>query len=150
VITLIQGSTAEDDVLWKQALKALTFKEIPDVGLGYSKNRPSGSAIGPGLARELLRTANAIIKAGTKDEKIFEVASLLNDDIGPDRISDMTLSILLPNILNFTQRVANNLCVPTKTYYARGASYEVPFQQQSGKPLLLVPADILRDIPVSK
>jgi hypothetical protein len=48
IIALIQGARDRRGALWIQPLKRLTFHEVAGVGLGSSKSKDSGSAIGPG------------------------------------------------------------------------------------------------------
>ena len=136
--------------MWSEARSRLTFREVGGVGLGFSKKRDTGSAVGPELAEGLLATACDLVAAGYDDPAIFELAGVLQDDFGPDRISDMTISIILPHILRFTERVARDLGVPAERVRIRGHDGQVPMNPLTGKPLILVPQDVLRDIPVAE
>jgi hypothetical protein len=150
VLKLIRASKQRDDVMWGFARKALTLREVGGVGLGFSKKRDSGSAIGTQLAEGLLITASEIVAAGYDDPAIFELAGILQEDFGPDRISDMTISIILEHVLRFTQRVARELNVPVDLHRVKGMRTELPTNPLTGKALLLVPGDVLRDIPIAE
>jgi hypothetical protein len=91
--------------LWKEAVKRLTFREMSELGLGYSSSTTQGSAIGPNLALSISQTAYEIVKAGIEDPEIFELVGLLEEGIGADRISDMTASILKESLYKYSQRM---------------------------------------------
>jgi hypothetical protein len=150
ILKLIRASKRHNDTFWVRARQMLTFREVGGVGLGFSKKRDSGSAVGPKLAEALLATASEIVGAGYDDPAIFELAGILQEDFGPDRISDMTISIVLGHVLEFTQRVSRELQIPLTAHSVRGVDVDLPTNPVSGKALLLVPGDILRDIPVAE
>lgn len=104
IIHLLEASTHSNDAMYRTAVRKLVFRELPNVSLGYSKSGSSGSGIGPKLARNLTQTASEIVKAGIHDPVIFELVGLLEDGIGADRVSDMTIRIILPQLMSFSQR----------------------------------------------
>lgn len=55
LLKILEASTSEGDVFWVEAIRRLTIPEIPNTGLGYTKEDTSGSAIGPELALRLAR-----------------------------------------------------------------------------------------------
>jgi hypothetical protein len=73
---------------------------------------------------------------------------LLQEGVGPDLISDMTVAIILPDLVTFSQRVAKALGLPTGQHQIRRDIYEVPLTLD-GDPVVLVPADLLRSLPVA-
>jgi len=149
VLKLIQHSNTEGDALWRAARKSLTFPELPGIGLGYAKLGRGGSAIGKIIATGLVRTARDIIHAGISDPAIFELAGLFEDNVGPDRISDMTLHIILPQVASFTQRIAETFGVSTETCTIRGLDYQLPVDPENkDTPFFLLPQDVLRDLPI--
>ncbi|MFC1946717.1 hypothetical protein ACFLXY_02220 [Chloroflexota bacterium] len=149
VITLLDHSPQKSGPLYRNAISLLTFPEMPNVKLGYSTAGSPGKGIGYGLAEKIADTAYEIVKAGVKDPLIFELVGLFEDDIGADRISDMTIRIIFSNILNFTQRVAHNLNVSTKKYRYKGEQYDIPYDTDSKKYITLVPYEILRNLPIA-
>lgn len=107
VIHLLDASKRFGDIFYKKAIQKLIFHEIPIAALGYSKTGIRGSGIGSGYAWELAKTASEIISVGIRDPVIFELVGLLEEGVGADRISDMTIRIILDDLLRFSQRVSN-------------------------------------------
>jgi hypothetical protein len=149
VVRLLVLSTSRTDALYREANRRLTFTELPQTGLGYAKDTTQGSAIGTGLAAKLTALAADIVAAGVQDPTIFELVSLLQEGIGADRISDMTASTILPDLLTFTQRVCKQLGVNTHSGIVRGKSYDLPHVGNPPHTLVLIPRDILDDLPVA-
>lgn len=148
VFALIKQSKHGDKLL-EAAHKRLTFEEIPSTGLGYSKKGTRGSAIGPQLAANILDTSRQIIAAGIEDPIIFELVGMLEDGIGADRISDMTVSILFNHFAEYSARVGKQLNAKLNTYTIRGVEYQLPFNPETGTEIILVPKKILRHLPLA-
>lgn len=148
-IIKILDSANKDDRLWREAVKLLTFPEVPNFGLGYSKNGKRGSAIGKRLANKLVEVAKEIIDSGIKDPVIFELIGLFEEGIGADRISDMTAYIILPELLNFTQRVTKQFSISSIPFNFKKISYSVPKDPRTNKPILLIPHEIISPLPVA-
>ncbi|HXT68542.1 MAG TPA: hypothetical protein VN700_02230 [Vicinamibacterales bacterium] len=149
VFALVKASKKRGDIFWSKAVDNLIFAEIPNTGLGYSKDGKSGSAIGVGLAIELADLAGEIIGAGCQDPTIFDLVGLLQEGVGADRISDMTAAVVRGHILAFSARVAQDLKLGTVKVTHGDAVFLVPKDPVSGASLYLVPADILRHLPVA-
>lgn len=149
VLALISGSTKVDDRLWREAHKRLQCKEIANTALGYSIKSTSGSAIGPVLALNILKTVSQIVEAGIKDPIIFELVGVFEEKIGADRISDMTIFILLPHFASFTQRVCKDLGIRTRKIAIKGSFFSLPVDSKSRKPIFLIPKKILNNLPVA-
>src|SRR5205085_1922315 len=98
ILRLLDRAGNRSSVLWKQAVKNLTAAEINAAALGYSAGTAAGRAIGVETAEGLASTALEIINAGIKDPIIFELVGLIQEGVGADLISDMTLVIILPDI----------------------------------------------------
>jgi hypothetical protein len=148
VLRLLKASRKPSDLPWKEAWRRLTFREIPYVALGYAKNSTRGRAIGPALARDLTGLSKEIVDAGIEDPELFTLLGLLQEGVGPDLISDMTISIILPDLLAFSERVAKRLKVRMAEINAVGGPFRLP-ATEDGEPFLLVPADVLRRLPVA-
>jgi hypothetical protein len=149
IITLLSNSQNKGDRLYRQAVNHLEFPEIRQLKLGYATGTAGGKGIGHGLAQRIAATASEIISAGIKDPTIFELVGLFEDNIGADRISDMTISIVLADILQYSQRVAKNLSIKTRDFTYRNERYQLPYDSFSKKFIPLVPKEILRDLPVA-
>ena len=150
VLHLLDASQHPYDRMFREAVRKLRFRELPNVSLGYSKNSVSGSGIGRELAINLANTASQIMAAGIKDPVIFELVGLFEERIGADRISDMTIRIILPDLLRFSQRVAQNLGIVTRDFNYRQDAFALPFDNTTYQPVVLVPTELLRDLPVAE
>lgn len=103
-----------------------------------------------------MATASDIVEAGIKEPDIFELVGLFEENIGADRVSDMIVSIILPDILAYTRRVADNLGVETMEFRARGEEFDLPYvgeltssRKFRRRPIILFPREIVRPLPVA-
>lgn len=46
----------------------------------------------------VLETAYDIVKAGIEEPEFFQLLALFQDNVGPDRLSDMIATLILPDI----------------------------------------------------
>jgi hypothetical protein len=144
------AATDGNDPFFGECVRRLTFHETPFVALGYSKSGASGSGIGPKLATALADTALQIIRKGIADPVLFELVGLLQEGVGADRISDMTIRVILPDILAYSQRAARELGTKTKALSVKGTSYQLPLVRVTKRPVILIPMEIIRDLPVAQ
>jgi hypothetical protein len=156
VIKLIAGSKERGDAAWKAAERKLQFPEVPFTCLGYGASTIRGSGGGSAQTSKLVQTASQIIDLGVADPDLFVAMALIEDGIGPDRISDMTTKVILATLIEHTASVCKKLHVPTvpMTFMLsngerfNGDLPRNPFDSASG-PVILVPRDILRELPVA-
>jgi hypothetical protein len=130
----------------------MTLREIRGVGIGYGAKTDDGSAIGPLLARRLVRSAGQLLQMGFNDPEIFHLMGLFEEDFGSDRISDAIINILQDNVYAYTARIANDLGIPCTrqvTTLRTRQTFMLPEHPSGGKPLVLVPLSLLRDIPIA-
>ncbi|MDD9742386.1 MULTISPECIES: hypothetical protein [Marinovum] len=154
VIKLVSVIKNEGDKPWKAAFKKLSFPEYGWTKLGYGGDRGAGS--GEKTTKALLASAIEVIGIGVQDPDLFTALSVFEEGIGPDRISDMTCHIISGQIVKFNEVLANDLDVATKRYDIRlknggnisGTLIPNPYLTEDG-PILLVPKDILRDLPLA-
>jgi hypothetical protein len=150
VVGLIDMSQQESDAPWKGAYKALNLSERSETGLGYGGASTTGSSRPPELRHKILRTAKEIITLGEKNPAMIPLMGLFEEGVGPDTLSDMTTNFLLPVLCEITENFARDNKLPLSEF---GATYdqrhlpENPFTP--GKPVILVPRDILRDLPLA-
>ncbi|HYX07949.1 MAG TPA: hypothetical protein VE912_14565 [Bacteroidales bacterium] len=149
IVKLLDATKDINDRFFREAVKRLIFKEIPYLGLGYAKNDVSGSGIGEEIAKNLAKTAMQIIEEGIKDPTFFELVGLIEKNIGPDRISDMTTKIIQKNIIEYNQRKARELGLKTKNVKFRQDNYSVPYNTFTGRIIFLLPKSILRNLPIA-
>ena len=98
----------------------------------------------------MLETASQIVSMGIEDPDLFVLMSLFEEGIGPDRISDMTTNVIAKDLMAFTLRVCETLNVPAQSLRIGNQYGKLPINptQKHKSPVILVPADILRELPV--
>jgi hypothetical protein len=156
VIKLLRATRIQGDVPWRSALRYLSFPEIKWTCLGYGAQSVSGSGSGGGMTSQVIQTAKEIVDLGVEDPDLFVAMALFEEGFGPDRISDMTANVILDDLLRFNTRVLDELPVSREKVTLRlrnGKTYHValpinPFVK-GGVSVILVPSDILRDLPVA-
>lgn len=150
VITLLVASESEGDIAWRQAVKMMTFPETPGASIGYGMNSEYGSAVGEELARRITKTAKEIINMGVKNPEIFELLGLFEEDFGADRLSDVIISIIKDDIYQFTNRVCNELKIPTDfELQVDEKLFKLPLSPNKKRPILFLPKELLRNLPVA-
>lgn len=148
IIKLLKASRQEGDVAWRRAEKLFRFSEINWTCLGYGSS-VRGSGFGKDLIASTLQTASQIVAMGVDDIDLFMVLALFEEGIGPDRISDMTTNIVLSNLVDFTRRINEDLGLPSARHESRHGTFVAPTNPYTGGPLVLVPMDIVRDLPIA-
>lgn len=150
VMKLLNAMQRRGDPMHRAATRMLEFREVSRISLGYSSGTTAGRGIGRILSERLADTAKAIVDAGIDDPEIFELVGLFEEGIGADRISDMTIRIILPDLFRFSERVAQELDLETQAVSLDdNKSFNLPVVRATKAPILLVPKDILRDLPVA-
>lgn len=142
ILRLLRHSQAQHDVWERHAERMMLFPEVKGICIGYSAKGTSGSGMGHSLRRRLLADAKEIIRVGVVEPDIFDLAGLFEEDIGPDRISDMVAEIIKVDLVAYTKRVLSEL----------GAIKEgqsIPINPYNNHPIILVPRDVLRDLPLA-
>lgn len=146
-VAIIKSDLAEDSTRFKsRVVRRLTFPEQPLTFLGYSGEGKPGRGIGPETAARLADTSYAIVKRGFESAVLFELLGLLEDGVGADQISDMTIQIILPELCIFSRRVAANLFLDLIEVKDLG---KLPLNPHSKQPVLFFPKDILRNLPTA-
>jgi len=152
VIRLLLNVQQEGDPFWRRADRFLSFPEVRGLCIGYSSESTAGRGMGPKKRAKLLDTATRIVQAGVKDPTLFELIGAFEDGIGPDLISDMVAKIIMPDLIAFTQRVCSDLGIPMETQRisAQHTAEDLPKNPETDHPIVLVPRDVLRDLPVAE
>ena len=153
VINLLSHSTEVGDVAWRNAYRLLQFPEVIGIGLGYSASSTSGSGSGNKISGRLMRTAHDIIKLGMKDNDLFVLLSSLEEGFGADRISDMTANIIIPDIVKHTSNFLDPQDIKLQKVSIKTLSGTIeenlPINPFNESPVLLLPKDILRNLPIA-
>lgn len=150
IIHLLIAHRERNDRAWREAFKRLRFKETKGVFIGYGVHGGDGNAIGWVLARRLTDTATEIIEMGIHDPEIFELIGLFEEGFGADRLSDMTIAIIIEDLYQYTHRITTSLGIDNVISLQAGEkTYSLPKHPYKNKPLLLLPEELLRDLPVA-
>lgn len=156
IYRILSACKAEDDKLWKSAVKNFRFGETDGLSgtcLGYSK-KTDGAGFGKIKATKAVRWAKEVIDLGVDDPELFSAMSVFEEGIGPDLISDMVTNIALDCIIAFNERVIADIekklkvKLPLKEVSIRRKKTKLPINPFSGDPVILVASDILRHLPV--
>lgn len=138
----------EDRVFYDQLVKRLSFREIANTCLGYSRRGIHGSGIGGKLAKQIANTILDIYEIGIKNPVVFEMMPFFEEGIGADRISDMSAHLLIRNLIAYTQRVCIELNIPMKAIVKlNGRPIELPTYRNVG--YVFVPCEVLCDLPTA-
>ncbi len=151
VIKLLRASKAENDPAWKSAKKLLAFPEIRGTCLGYGAGSIHGSGFGDGLSSRIISVASQIIDIGIEDPDLFSAMALFEPDFGPDRISDMTTNIIFGALADFNERLLKILGLKGEDYTyknTKGTFILNPYEKKD-TPIILLPIDILKDLPIA-
>jgi hypothetical protein len=152
IVKVLQHSKQVGDLPWRNADRLFTFKEPRETCLGYGDRTTHGSAIGAGLRKKLMITAKEIIDLGISDPELFALLGLLEEGVGADRISDMTTNAIKSALYDLNTDVISTLGVSGESFTVGGANYQLarnPFETGERIPVLLIPKDILRQLPIA-
>lgn len=157
---IAEGSLNPATLAYKKALALLVFKEPKELCLGYTSKGTSGLGSGLGYAEAIALAIVEAIKRGLQHLRHFEELGILNEGIGPDRISDITCTILKSRFVEYTRLIANRHGIPMSKHRLFAAEFneqrlswempevEVPTNPSTGGPLLFVPERFVKDLPV--
>lgn len=150
IATFLNASDSKEDKLYKTAFKRFKPLEINGINLGFSKSK-YGAAFGKKLREQVISDAFDIVKKGIQYPEIFQLVSLFEENIGPDRLSDMISTIIYPDIVAYTKRIQCELKVNKKNYpdcvFRDDGLIVNPYK---GCEILLLPMDILHELPIAQ
>ena len=79
------------------------------------------------------------------------MVSLFEEDVGPDRLSDMIATIIEPEIIKYSIRVMNELGITREAYPAmRFNANGLVINPYKKVPIMLLPEEILHEIPIAR
>ncbi len=156
VIKFLRFSSGPSDVPWRTAFQLLSFPEIKWTCLGYGAGSVSGSGSGSNTTVQIIQTAKEIVDFGVQDPDLFVAMALFEEGFGPDRISDMTTNVIFDALLKFNARILRELQVPCEAVSLRlrnGKSFDASLPVnpyiKGHSPVVLLPTDILRALPIA-
>jgi hypothetical protein len=151
VVRLLQASTAQGDVAWRNAERRLMLNERRETCLGYGNTTVGGSGGDTVLRRRVLLTAKEIVDLGIEDPELFGLLSFLEEGIGADTVSDMTANAIMPALVKLTQEFCRAYEIPMgPTGVADASPLPVNPYDARRSGLDLVSLDILRDLPLAQ
>lgn len=145
-VRLLAISKVEGDAAWKGARKLLDLREPAQTGLGYGGSSRSGSSR-PEVVREIMmRTAKEIVDLGSNDPEMVSLMGFFEENVGPDTISDFTTRVIIESLAEITNQFCISHGIPTsKSDLSSGCALPT-FE---GASVILVPKDIVRDLPIA-
>lgn len=151
---LLYGSRGNDGPALRAASKFLTFPEIKGTCLGYGSDGIAGSGSGPKMTKQLIATGLEIVRLGIDDPDLFLAMGLFEKNFGPDLVGDMFTNVALGEIVKLNLRIVDQFGLPTRDFELErfGESFKASLianPLQRDVPLILMPIDILRDLPVA-
>jgi len=152
VIKFLSASKTQGDVAWRSARRLLEFHEIKGTCLGYGAGSIDGSAFGKDLTDRLVAVGKEIVDLGIDDPDLFQAMALFEAKIGPDRISDMATNVVRNSLIAFNARILKKLSLdgePFQIVDTPSFLLKNPFQDNP-TPIILVPADVLRKLPIAR
>ena len=156
VMILLHGIKQENDKVWRTAFQLLSFPEVKGTCLGYGANSISGSGSGPQMTQRLLETGRDVVRMGIDDPDLFMAMGLFEEDFGPDLIGDMLTNVALGELIEFNLRIIGKLGLSTQPFDIRlrnGKRYQAELVRNPTTnkdiPLILMPKDILRALPIA-
>lgn len=157
---LVAKATSNGSVSATAARRLLTFPEPWEIGLGYTLDGTSGAGSGDRFAGRMADGIAVAIAAGLSHPEHIEEIGILNEQIGADRISDAVANVLKWRFIRYTQQVARRHSILLERHKVKNArcnpevarwiteEVELPTNPESGKPIILVPAQILNELPI--
>lgn len=149
IISLVEASDSIGDLSWRSAAKKLALDERPETCLGYGGSGTSGSSRPDEIKQKVLLTTKEAVKLGEKNPKLLSLVGLFEEGIGPDTISDLTTNIILPVLCEITEEFCKTHKIPTIHFdkYYQAKLPENPYKKRT--PVILVPQDIVRELPLA-
>lgn len=150
-IRLLTMSEAKGDAAWKAARRQLDLREPAENGLGYGRSGRQGSSRPERIRTAIMRTSKEIIKLGVKDPEMISLMGFFEDEVGPDTISDFTTHAIHEQLASLTHSFCEKHGVPIESTSLSG-KYQLPILRRGNnkhQPLVLIPIDIVRDLPVA-
>ena len=151
LIRVLAISQRENDAAWKAAQRQLDLSEPPENGLGYGGSGRSGSSRPDHIREAILRTSKEIITLGAKDPEMISLMGFFEEDVGPDTISDLTTTAILGDLAALTEDFCKKHKVPVFKFDLSPRHQLPRFKNRRGRylPLVLVPEDIVRELPIA-
>lgn len=150
-VRLLIISKNNGDAAWRGAERLLDLHEPPENGLGYGGRGRSGSSRPDEIRDTILQTSKEVIDLGARDPEMISLMGFFEQGVGPDTISDFTTRVIVRQLAKITEAFCLKHGIPVKKQTEQ-QEYALPcFKDSKGreKSTVLVPRDIVRDLPVA-
>ncbi|GGZ30640.1 hypothetical protein [Asticcacaulis endophyticus] len=151
VLRLLKISAREGDAAWKGAQRQLPLDEALSNGLGYGSGERNGTRRSDEIRDAILRTSKEILALGAEDPEMISLMAFFEEDVGPDTISDLTTSYIEPQLAKITQQFCAEYNIDVKTSKSSPVHALPHYKYANGRErgIVLVPLDILQDLPIA-
>ena len=126
IVSLLMATSTNSGPAWTAALRLLDLHERRETCLGYGGAGTSGSSRPDSLKARILNTTRDIVNIGVNNPEIIGLMGILEDDVGPDTISDMTTNSLLGVLQEMTLEFCKKYTIPTAQFILGPDRYELP------------------------
>ncbi len=151
-VRLLAISRQENDAAWRAARRLLDLREPPENGLGYGGSGRSGNSRPEDIREAIMRTSKEIIELGADDPEMISLMGFFEEEVGPDTISDFTTRVIINVLAAITEEFCTANGVPVFDSDVCSGHRLPKIKRDHGRevPLVLVPRDIVRDLPLAK
>jgi hypothetical protein len=149
LVRLLTIVEEEGDPAWIASERLLSLSEPAENGLGYSKNARAGASRPREIRRQLLRTIRKVIRLGSKDPEMLSLMGFLEPGVGSDTISDFTTKAMTEALAEITHEFCRRVGVDLCANPLSCTTLPVISRKGEDKPFVLIPRDVLRDLPVT-
>lgn len=148
-IRLLTISQREGDAPWRAARQLLDLREPAENGLGYGGSGRSGSSRPDEVRESIMRTSKEVITLGANDPEMISLMGFFEENVGPDTISDFTTRVIVDQLAEMTGQFCEAHGIPVNDVEHLGRPLPTFVQAGVTKAIVLVPRDIVRDLPIA-
>lgn len=91
-----------------------------------------------------------IIHSGSEQPEIFHLVGLFEENVEPDRLSDMVARIIYSDIVAYSKRIYRTLGIDRESYPEYKFSDGIVINPYKNIKLLLLPVELLHELPIAR
>jgi len=149
LVRLLAIVEEEGDPAWVAAERQLSLREPAENGLGYSRSARAGTSRPRDIRLQLLRTAKKVISLGSKDPEMLSLMGFLEPGVGSDTISDFTTKAMTGALAKITSEFCSAHGIDLSENSLSDTKLPLVSRGGESKPFVLIPRDVLRDLPIT-
>jgi hypothetical protein len=129
----------------------LDLSEPAENGLGFGGSGRSGSSRPDEVRDAIVRTAKEVVTLGSNDPEMISLMGFFEEGVGPDTISDFTTRVIIKQLAEVTAKFceANGVALSESEMLPGYPLPSVKDNAGRARYLILVPKDIVRDLPIA-